>query len=40
MESLEKLAGIEVLGLDGAGFRVGGAWKDKTAVVVFIRHFG
>ena len=36
----EKLAGIEVLDPEGNPVRLGHAWRDQTAVLVFIRHFG
>lgn len=36
----ERLAPIQVLDLDGAPYRLGDAWSERTAVLLFIRHFG
>jgi len=37
---LKKLADITVLDTEGRPYRLGDAWRDKTTVLVFIRHFG
>jgi hypothetical protein len=36
----ESLAEIEVLDPQGRPVRLGDAWRDRPAVLVFIRHFG
>jgi hypothetical protein len=35
-----KLRNIEVLDLAGEPVKLGEAWKERTAVLAFIRHFG
>ena len=40
MTIAQQLQDIEVLDPEGAPQRLGSAWEDRTAVVVFIRHFG
>jgi hypothetical protein len=35
-----RLAGVEVLDGDGAPVALGDLWRDETAVLVFVRHFG
>lgn len=40
MIDLDKLSGIEILDQEGAPIRVGELWKEKTTVLVFVRHFG
>ena len=37
---IENLADIEVETIDGARRRLGDVWKDRTAVLAFVRHFG
>ena len=36
----ESLGPIEVLDLEGEKVQLGEVWRDKPAVLVFIRHFG
>jgi hypothetical protein len=36
----DRLAALTVLGGDGAPVALGTLWKDRAAVVVFVRHFG
>ena len=38
--SMSALAGMGVFGTDGAERPLGHAWAEKTAVIVFVRHFG
>ena len=40
MVSLEKLADLTVLDMQSKAVRFGDLWKDRTGVIVFIRHFG
>lgn len=40
MLDLSKLADVTVLDTDGATVRLGEAWRERTAVLVFVRHFG
>ena len=40
MDIADKLAPVEVLDPEGTPVMLGSFWKEKTAVVVFIRHFG
>ena len=35
-----RLAGVEVRGGEGAPTPLGDLWRDATAVLVFVRHFG
>ena len=34
------LAGMTVQDEQGQPYRLGDAWKDRTAVLAFVRHFG
>nr|HEX4316421.1 hypothetical protein [Kofleriaceae bacterium] len=36
----DDLAALTVLDEHGASIALGTLWKDKTAVLVFVRHFG
>jgi hypothetical protein len=38
--SLSELAASSVLDEHGQPVRLGDLWKDRTAVLVFVRHFG
>ena len=38
--SLADLANASVLDEQGAAVRLGDLWKDRTVVLVFVRHFG
>ena len=40
MNVAERLGAITVLDPDGAPHRLADQWRDRTAVLVFIRHFG
>ncbi len=40
MNVAERLHAVMVLDPDGAPHRLADAWRDRTAVLVFIRHFG
>lgn len=35
-----EFASIEVKDVDGAVHRIGEAWAGRTAVLLFVRHFG
>jgi hypothetical protein len=35
-----RLASIEVQDTGGGAVRLGRLWRDRTAVLVFVRHFG
>lgn len=35
-----RLAGVEVLDGEGTPMKLGDLWRDETAVLVFVRHFG
>jgi hypothetical protein len=35
-----RLAPLEVLDPRGRSVRLDGLWRDRTAVVAFVRHFG
>ena len=35
-----ELGRLDVLDTDGREVRLGDLWKDRTVVLVFIRHFG
>jgi len=37
---VRALSQVTVLGADGAQVRLGSAWSDRPAVVVWLRHFG
>ncbi len=37
---LDRLADLKILDLDAREVRFGDLWKDRTAVIVFVRHFG
>ena len=37
---VERLKKMEVLDEYGAPVRLGNLWQDRTAVLVFVRHFG
>ena len=39
-EAPAGLAEVEVTTVDGATLRLGSAWAEKTAALVFVRHFG
>ena len=36
----DDLAPLKVLAADGTAVEVGSLWRDRTAVLVFLRHFG
>lgn len=36
----DDLASLTVLDLDGRSLPLGELWRDRTAVVVFLRHYG
>lgn len=38
--SARDLADVTVLDTEGEVFRLGDAWGEETAVVVFVRHYG
>ena len=40
MNVAEKLSTIQVRDLSGEPYRLRDAWKERTAVLVFIRHYG
>ena len=40
MVNLDQLADLTVLDLESKPVRFGDLWKDRTAVIVFVRHFG
>ncbi len=40
MNTLTKLAGIELRDWQGETVRLADAWRDRPVVLVFIRHFG
>jgi len=40
MRIATRLAGIDLEDPDGARQRLGDLWRQKPAVLVFIRHFG
>jgi hypothetical protein len=40
MSVARKLSDVEVLDPDGNPVELGRAWRDRTAVLAFIRHFG
>ena len=37
---IDALADITALDLQGDAVRLGDLWQDRTAVLVFVRHFG
>ena len=37
---LERLAQVELVGADGAHYRLGEFWADRPVILVFLRHFG
>lgn len=37
---VDALADATVTDLDGTQVRLGGLWEDRTAVLLFLRHFG
>jgi len=39
-EPASRLASIEILDDQGNPVTVGSAWRDRPALLVFIRHFG
>jgi len=36
----DDLADLSILDEDGGAFRLGDAWRERTAVLAFVRHFG
>jgi len=40
MSTVEKLSDVELGDWQGAPVRLGDLWKERTVVLVFIRHFG
>lgn len=40
MSLARRLESIEVLDEDGSTHRLGAAWAERPALLVFIRHFG
>lgn len=40
MSLAEALQDVTALDTDGQSVRLGDLWADKTAVLVFVRHFG
>jgi len=40
METVDRLAAIELADCDGGIARLDSYWESKPAVFVFIRHFG
>jgi hypothetical protein len=38
--NLDRLADLTVLDMNGNPVRFGDLYRDRTAVVVFVRHFG
>jgi hypothetical protein len=40
MSVANDLSNVEVLDLDAQPVRLGSVWRDKTTVLVFIRHYG
>lgn len=40
MDFVAQLAEMQVLDPDGQPFRLGDAWAERTAVLLFVRHFG
>jgi hypothetical protein len=40
MQVPETLGSIEVLDENGAAHRIGELWRDHTAVILWVRHFG
>lgn len=39
-DGLQSLAGTHVLDTDGGAVRLGDLWRERTVVLVFVRHFG
>ena len=40
MSTATALAPISVLDVNGDEVRLGDLWRDRSAVLVFVRHFG
>jgi hypothetical protein len=40
MRVATRLAGIELSDWEGRRVRLGALWRERTVVLVFIRHFG
>lgn len=40
MSLVQDLEDITALDLEGQPVRLGDLWQEKTAVLVFVRHFG
>jgi hypothetical protein len=40
MTRADVLAKLPVLDADGKSIELGTLWRDRTAVLVFVRHFG
>jgi hypothetical protein len=38
--NIEQLAELTVLNLESQPVRFGDLWKDRTAVIAFVRHWG
>ena len=39
-EGVEAAKGLEVLGTDGQAIEISTLWRDRPAVLAFVRHFG
>ncbi len=39
MSIVESLSNVEVLDIESQPYRLGDAWSEQTAVLLFIRHF-
>ena len=40
MNIAKKLSDVTALDLDGQATRLGDLWRERPAVLVFVRHFG
>ncbi len=40
LQRADDLAKLPVLDADGRTVELGSLWRDRTAVLVFLRHFG
>lgn len=40
IDPAQPLESIEIVDADGEPVRVGSAWSERPALLVFIRHFG
>lgn len=40
MEIVSQLSEMQLLDAHGRPFRLGDAWRERTVVLLFVRHFG